>query len=97
MTITVNPDVVGDALTSNDYVVSADDPRPNVSDIPMSWAMSVNYHFWPDTPVVACVYDDEDRITVSLGGVHDDLTLYLPADQLDRLIAVLTAARRRLS
>jgi hypothetical protein len=58
--------------------------------------MRVNFHLRAETPVVACTHSREDRITVSLGGTSDDLTLFLPADQLDRLITVLTAARERL-
>jgi hypothetical protein len=83
-------------LTDNDYVVTSDQPRPSITSDASPWSMSVNYHLWPETPVLACVYIDDNRITVGFGGCTDDLTLYLTADQIDRLVAVLRSARRRL-
>ena len=85
-----------ETLTDNDYVVTADEPRPSITSVATPWSMSVNFHLRPQTPVLACVYRDENRVTVSFGGSTDDLTLYLQAEQIDRLVAVLRAARRRL-
>ena len=96
MTAVVNPSVATRSLGDNDYVVTAEEPRPSLTSSPAAWGMSVNFHLRAETPLLACVYRDQDRITVGLGGVADDLTLFLHTDQLDRLITVLHAARRRL-
>jgi hypothetical protein len=97
MTTVIDHPVASHTLGDNDYVLGSTEARPSISSTPTPWGMSVNFHLRTETPVVACAYDDENRITVSLGGTADDLTLFLPADQLDRLITVLRAARERLS
>jgi hypothetical protein len=96
MTAVLDPAQVGQS-TKRDYVVTSDQPRPRITDVAVPWSMSVNYHLCADTPVVVCVYTDADRITVGFGGATDDLTLFVPADQIDRLMLLLRTARRRLS
>jgi hypothetical protein len=96
MTTVLSPTTNVIGLTPNDHVVTSGEPRPVLTQYPTPWSMSVNFHVREDTPAVACVYPDEDRTTVSLGGLTDDLTIFVDVKQLDRLIVLLTAVRSRL-
>jgi hypothetical protein len=95
MTVTVGTPA-GSPLSANDYLLGRDEYGPDLSKYALPWSVDVNVHVRNGSPIEARVYDDEDRITVKVGAFSAQVLLYLPADQIDRLIALLTAARQRL-
>ncbi len=84
------------SLTDHDMVVNAKSRRAVLpaSDTPLQLSVAVSPR--PQTPILARIYPTEQRIVLSLGTSRTDLVLFLPVDQLDRLINVLTTARERL-
>jgi hypothetical protein len=84
------------ALTANDYLVGDEDAHPNLLEFKGLWALGVSAHLYAETPLVVRLYERDNRVTVRVGGDSAELYLYLPADQIDRLITLLTAARKRL-
>ena len=95
MTVTVdkNADV---PLSANDYLLSRHEHGPDLVRFALPWTLGVNVHLREDMPIQVRVYDEDNRITVKFGGFSADVDVYLPADQIDRLIHLLIAARDRL-
>jgi hypothetical protein len=84
-------------LTDHDYIIGTGDPAPSIDELSRGrWVFGTNFHLYPDTPVRLRVYEDERRVVVQFGNHAAGLDLYANADQLDRLIILLSAARQRL-
>jgi hypothetical protein len=85
------------ALSANDYLLGRGEREPDLSKYTLPWSLGIDAHVYQRTPLMVRVYDDENRVTLRVGGGYcADLHLYLAADQIDRLIVLLTAARQRL-
>jgi hypothetical protein len=83
-------------LTDNDHILTEEGGEPDLSRFALRWSLGVSFHLRPDTPAQVRVYESESRAVLRLGGFSTDLDVYLPADQIDRLITLLTATRAHL-
>ena len=91
--IDIRPDV---PLTEHDHIVDDERIYPDLHGYYLPWDLSVSLHLRATTPIVVRVHADEHRAVVRFGANSAQTDLFVKADQLDRLIAVLTAARTRL-
>jgi len=83
-------------LTDHDYIIGDGQPYPDLSGCYLPFAMGFTLHLRDTTPIVVRVHESKRRVVVSFGANSVEADLFLKADQLDRLITVLTAARGRL-
>jgi len=90
-------DIRADApLTEHDHIVDDEGTYPDLDGFYLPWGLSVSLHLRAATPIVVRVHTDEHRAVVRFGANSAQTDLFVNADQLDRLITVLTAARTRL-
>jgi hypothetical protein len=83
-------------LTDHDHIDMTGDNWSDASDYALPWSQSTSFHVRPQTPIRVRVHEDQNRVVVRLGAMCADLDVYANADQLDRLITLLSAARQRL-
>jgi len=83
-------------LTDRDYIVGDGQRYPDLSGFPAPATMIFMLHLRDTTPIVARVYKSKRRVVITFGAISVEANLFLEVDQLDRLIAVLIAARTRL-
>mgnify|MGYP001386520528 CR=1 FL=1 len=94
-TTPVNPAPV--QLTEYDEVLGADEQSTLSRDDPLRWVLNVTFFLYPETPVQVRVYPKRDQAVIRLGGRYaGQVAIDVDAEQLDRLINVLTVARDRL-
>jgi hypothetical protein len=101
MTVTVSApatEATGQAgLTDLDAIISAGEREPDqyACDLPLHVGVSV--HLRAETPVQVRLWPDQNRAVVSIGMHRAGVDLFVDADQIDRLITLLTATRQRLA
>jgi hypothetical protein len=84
------------ALTGNDYLVTERGHVPELVEHPLPWAMGVDFHIRPETPVIVRLHKDDKRVVIRLGGNSCDLDIFADVDQVDRLANVFAETRHRL-
>lgn len=89
------PVAEGGDLTAHDHIVMDNASGPDLLKY-HTLSLNVSFHLRAGTPIVVRVYQDQARTVVNFGGSSTFMDLYLKSDQLDRLITLLTVARRHL-
>ncbi|MFI7551943.1 hypothetical protein ACIBQ2_19580 [Micromonospora sediminimaris] len=59
--------------------------------------VSADVHIHPDTELWFRSHPDEDRVVLKLGEIGNNVAVFLPRAQIDRLAGVLAEARESLS
>jgi hypothetical protein len=97
MTVTVSEPAIQAGLTDLDAIIRAGEREPDQATCDLPLHVGVSVHLRAETPVLVRLWPDQNRAVVSIGMHRAGVDLFVDADQIDRLITLLTATRQRLA